>query len=61
MWCSHKYEEKERFYDKLDGITSLKGGTDQLARMIFGMTTILYTCVKCGKPVTKEILGKMME
>ena len=59
MWCRHKWEESERFYDKAEGISKLSGGVpEDNMKLLLGVTTILYRCRKCGHPKTVEILGK---
>jgi len=63
MWCRHKLEEVERFYDKVTGLTKLSIGEadpDEIAKLLLGVTSILYQCRKCGYPKTIEILGKSM-
>jgi hypothetical protein len=61
MFCKHKWTEKERFYT--GGTSSFKGRVDDdqdIERILFGVTSILYLCEKCGKHRVIEVKGKSL-
>ena len=59
MFHRHAWVETERVFVKPPAsIGSFKSADEELAhQVLFGVTTILYKCTKCGQVRTVEVLG----
>jgi hypothetical protein len=60
LFHKHVWEEKERFYAepvrRKFNLTSVF--QEELERLLFGVTTIIYKCKNCPEVKRVEILGK---
>jgi hypothetical protein len=63
IWCRHNWVETERFETpgQLKRVSNADGDAESMQRLIFGVTTILYACKKCGAVKTIEVLGKTIK
>jgi hypothetical protein len=61
LFHRHKWREIERFYSEPPPIKSIKNSSPEMAKkLLFGVTTILYSC-ECGAINKKEIIGKSIK
>jgi hypothetical protein len=64
MFHKHNFQEIERFYAeplRAEGGGNPISGDGNYKIALFGQTTILYKCEKCGKTRTETILGKSIK
>jgi len=62
MFHKHKWVELERFWaPPREGVKAQWITQEEMGRLCFGVTTILYECSDCSKRKTIEVLGQSLK
>ena len=60
MFCKHNWKEIAKTFSGTAKVSNIAGGVnpEEIERLVFGVTTIIWECQKCHKLRKEELLGK---